>query len=160
MLALNLMYKLKIILLKINLKESSFSGFFKAFRKRIMQFVVRFVISAYQFFCLLSNLYDLSTQIITYVVIVQWIQITFFSTTVDEIIDNKIDENIDHFSEFQNFGKSTLTYQQLQAFLIFCTCWKLLTFFMFPKTTYTFIEILKMASTYFFFFMTLLFLVE
>jgi len=99
-------------------------------------------------------------QIITMIAIVQWIQITFFTNAVYQINNNQLKVDQNYFQEFEAAGKSILEFQQFQAFMIFMIFWKILIFFLLPKTTYTFIEMLSMATTYIIFFMTLLFLVK
>lgn len=130
--------------------------------KRLCQYIYRFNASLYDFFSHFNNLFDTVLQIITFLTIALWIQITFSNSFVQKI--NRGDmasKNIN--SEFDNFdgiSTSLSNFRHYQAILIYLTISKLLIFFLMPKRTYMILEMLSLADTYISFFMVLYFLVN
>jgi len=134
--------------------------FFSVLLKRLFQYLHRFNSSLYDFLSYSDNWFDIATQVITFITIGLWIQITYFTDFVDQINNSTLDFQKDSFDEFEKLASDLANFQEYQSFLIYMTGSKLLTFFLMPKRTYMLIEMLIMGGTYIIFFMVLYFLVN
>ena len=130
--------------------------------RRLCQYIYRLNVSLYDFFSHFKNLFDTLIQIITFLTIALWIQITFSNSFVEKINSGVMASKTVNaeFDNFDNISTSLSNFQHFQAILMYLTTSKLLIFFFMPKRTYMILEMLSLAATYISFFMVLYILVN